>query len=69
MNSDSTRGHSEEIMVAQPVDTIPLVAPASVRDSMSPASGSIAKETQQMDTMSDTFLSEDSPEKQEPKVR
>ena len=63
MASKSPRGYSEEIMVAQPVDTIPLAAHASALDTMSnePASGT--KETEHMDIMSDTFLSEDSPNK------
>jgi len=51
---DSGKAHSGEIMVAQPVDTIPPAAPASVRDSMSP--GSAPKENQRMDIMSDASL-------------
>jgi hypothetical protein len=63
MASKSPRGYSEEMMVAQPVDTIPLAAHASALDTMSNEPGSVAKETERMDIMSDTFLSEDSPNK------
>ncbi len=59
-------------MVAQPVDTIPPSAPASVRDSMSPGIAE-PKETQRMDIMSDASidldLSEDSPPKEQPRGR
>ena len=54
MASNSAPGHSEEIMVAQPVDTI-TAAPASFRDNMSPEPGSLAKETQHMDIASDSL--------------
>ena len=58
MDSKSPPGYSEEIMVAQPVDSN-----TAARDSMSPAPGS-AKEAQQADAMSDSFgLPEDSPQK------
>ena len=59
MASESAPGHSEEIMVAQPVDTITPPAHASVRD------GSVAKETQHTDVQSDASFSysEDSPDK------
>ena len=45
MTSTSLPGHSKEIMVAQPVDTIPA-APDSTREAMQDDSGNLdAKET------------------------
>ena len=73
MGSGTAPGHSEEIMVAQPVDTITPPAHASVRDIMSPALGSVAKETRHTDISADAksdasfSYSEDSPEKKEKK--
>ena len=49
-------GHSEEIMVAQPVDTI-TAAPALSIDAMAHGVGSGAKETENIDMSSDLDLS------------
>ncbi len=58
MDSNSATGHSEELVVAQPGDSI-TVAQASFRDSMSPKPGSLAKETEHMDMSDSLDFSED----------